>query len=76
MKDICSTCFKNFEVDSGCYSTPSGLFCVLCYEGKEVLKYEQLARHSIHSREDHICPKLPRVAGLIPKLDLESKNKE
>ena len=49
MKDRCNTCFKNIEKGVGCYSTPSGLFCVLCYEGMEILKYERFARHAIHS---------------------------
>ena len=49
MKDECRSCFKDIEEGHGCYSTPSGLFCVLCYEGNEVLKYERLARHAIQS---------------------------
>ncbi|NQZ58111.1 MAG: hypothetical protein HRT88_11695 [Lentisphaeraceae bacterium] len=54
MKDKCSTCYKNIEEDSGCYNTPSGLFCVLCYEINDVLKYERLARHAIHAPSNAI----------------------
>ena len=53
MKYQCNTCFKKFEEASGCYSTPSGLFCVLCYEENEVLKYERLARQAIHFPESY-----------------------
>ncbi|NQZ58521.1 MAG: hypothetical protein HRT88_13775 [Lentisphaeraceae bacterium] len=50
MKDKCITCTKKIEKDSGCYSTPNGIFCVFCYEEKEALKYERLARHVIHPK--------------------------
>ena len=49
MKDKCNICFNNIEKASGCYITPSGIFCVLCYERNEVLKYKRLERHVIHS---------------------------
>ncbi|NQZ57461.1 MAG: hypothetical protein HRT88_08335 [Lentisphaeraceae bacterium] len=51
MKDKCISCFNEIEEGRGCYSTPCGLFCVRCYEEDEVLKYELLARHTIHFPE-------------------------
>ncbi|NQZ60086.1 MAG: hypothetical protein HRT88_21760 [Lentisphaeraceae bacterium] len=54
MKDKCSACFKNIETDNGCYSTPSGLFCVLCYEENEFLKYKRLACQAIPSPKKNL----------------------
>ena len=39
MKNKCSICFKKIEKSHGCYSTPRGIFCVLCYDKNKVLKY-------------------------------------
>ncbi|NQZ56355.1 MAG: hypothetical protein HRT88_02640 [Lentisphaeraceae bacterium] len=52
MQDKCSLCSQKIEDDRGYYNTPSGMFCVLCYERHEVLKYEQLAQQAIHSSKD------------------------
>ena len=62
MTDQWSSCFKDIEEGRGCYSTPSGLFCILCYEENEVLHYERLTRHTIHSLLGE--EKILSVAGL------------
>ncbi|NQZ58868.1 MAG: hypothetical protein HRT88_15560 [Lentisphaeraceae bacterium] len=51
MKNKCNTCFNKIEKSSGRYNTPKGLFCILCYEEKEIPKYVLLARHAIHGQE-------------------------
>ena len=39
MKDKCCICGQYIEPLKGCYITPSGVYCILCYETNDVMKY-------------------------------------
>ena len=43
---FCKNCNKKILPDEGCYNTPSGLFCISCYD-KKIKEAELITRKKI-----------------------------